>query len=110
LTDAFSAYPVFSRPADPDLIPLSEVAAMLGVRRDTVKRWCEEGRLSAVKHGFRWWVRQDELQGTLLDRLMRVEDGDAESVVGPDGRALSESTLRGKPGLVGGATKMDSME
>jgi hypothetical protein len=52
---------------------------VLGVRRNTVKRWCEEERLPAVKRGLTWWVRQDELQRIALDRLMTISDDDLET-------------------------------
>jgi len=66
LTKAVFSLPVIGRRADPDLISLSEAAMMLGVHRDTVKRWCQLGRLPAVRKGLRWWVKRDKLQDTLL--------------------------------------------
>ena len=70
LTGALASLPVIGRPPDPDLISPSEAAAILGVRRRTVERWCSEGRLPAFKQGFRWWIRREELQSTVLDHLM----------------------------------------
>jgi succinoglycan biosynthesis transport protein ExoP len=66
LTQTVSFLPVIGRPADPDLISLAEAAMMLGVQRGTVKRWCQEGRLPAVKKGLRWWVKRGELDDRLL--------------------------------------------
>ena len=86
--------PVIGRPKDPDLISVAEASAILGVRQDTVKRWCKEGRLPAVKQGFRWWVRQDELLGTQLDPLMTISDSELETPGGSDGRPISERPAR----------------
>jgi excisionase family DNA binding protein len=66
LTEMVSSLPVIGRPSDPDLISVSEAAMILGMRHDTVKRWCKQGRLPAVKQGLNWWVKQDELQDNLL--------------------------------------------
>ncbi len=70
LSHALSSLPIIGRPSDPDLISLPQAASMLGVRRNTVKRWAKQGRLPTVRKGVRRWVRQDELKSTLLDRLM----------------------------------------
>lgn len=85
---------MIGRPKDPDLISVAEASGMLGVREDTVKRWCQEGRLPAVKKGFRWWVRQDELLDARLDQLMTTNDLEQETPGGSDGRPISERTSR----------------
>ena len=90
----FRRIPMIGRPKDPDLISVAEASGMLGVREDTVKRWCQEGRLPAVKKGFRWWVRQDELLDARLDQLMTTNDLEQETPGGSDGRPISERTSR----------------
>jgi capsular exopolysaccharide synthesis family protein len=70
LTGKLAHLPLIGRPQDVDLISLSQAATMLGVRHSTVKRWRREGRLPAVRKGLRWWVKQNEMQNVLLDRLL----------------------------------------
>ena len=93
LTAALTTLPMIGRPADPDLISPSEAAAILGVRRRTVERWCSEGRLPAIKHGFRWWIRREELQSTVLEHLM-AGGNPATASDNSDGRAALESFLQ----------------
>ncbi len=72
LTGKLAHLPIIGRPEDIDLISLSQAASVLGVRHGTVRRWRRQGRLPAVRKGLRWWVRQDEMQNALLDRLLAV--------------------------------------
>jgi succinoglycan biosynthesis transport protein ExoP len=72
LTGKLAYLPLIGRPKEIDLISLSQAASMLGVRHSTVKRWKREGRLPVVRKGLRWWVKQDEMQNALLDRLLEV--------------------------------------
>lgn len=90
MANALSFLPLVGRPKDPDLLSLSQAAAMLGVRINTVKRWCQEGRLPAVRSGFRWWVRQDELRGTLLQRLVAANSSGLLVASGGDGHQDSQ--------------------
>jgi capsular exopolysaccharide synthesis family protein len=46
---------------DSATLTLAEVTDYLGVSEDTVRRWCEEGRLPAVKTGRKWLVRLEDL-------------------------------------------------
>jgi len=48
-----------------DWLTLSEAAERLGVSADQARRWCKSGRLSAVRHGFEWWVDRDGLERML---------------------------------------------
>lgn len=70
LTGKLTDLPLVGRPKDIDLISLSQAATVLGVRHSTVKRWRREGRLPVVRKGLRWWVKQNEMQNVLLDRLL----------------------------------------
>jgi excisionase family DNA binding protein len=92
---ALSSVPLLGQPSDPDLISIRQAAQLLGVRTNTIKRWCEDGRLPAVKKGFKWWIRRDELQTTLLDRLMKSADLDLATAENSDGR-----TVAGGPEMV----------
>jgi succinoglycan biosynthesis transport protein ExoP len=114
LANALSVLPLIGQPPDPDLISLSRAATILGVRQDTVKRWCQEGRLPAVKQGLRWWVRQDELQSTALDRLMVGRSSDTQVHNSSDGRSTPESLwhplgmpINGNPGSEHGEEPSD---
>lgn len=49
-------------PTNPDAIALKDVAAQLGIKKSTARRWCEEGRLPATKEGSSWVVTLDDLQ------------------------------------------------
>ncbi len=42
-------------------LTLAEAANHLGVSQDTTRRWCEQGRILAVKKGRRWSVRLEDL-------------------------------------------------
>ncbi len=42
-------------------LTLSEVALQLGVKKETVRKWCEEGRIPGIKTGDRWKVRGEDL-------------------------------------------------
>jgi capsular exopolysaccharide synthesis family protein len=70
LTGKLADLPLIGRPQDINLISLSQAATVLGVRHSTVRRWRREGRLPVVRKGLRWWVKQDEMQNVLLDRLL----------------------------------------
>jgi excisionase family DNA binding protein len=47
--------------ADSATLTLAEVTDYLGVSEETARRWCEEGRLAAVKTGRKWSVRLEDL-------------------------------------------------
>lgn len=49
-------------PTNPDAITLNDVAVQLGIKKETARRWCEDGRLPATKEGSRWVVLVDDLQ------------------------------------------------
>jgi excisionase family DNA binding protein len=43
------------------ILSLAEVTDYLGVSEETARRWCEQGRLSAIKSGRSWSVRLEDL-------------------------------------------------
>lgn len=42
-------------------LSLAEAAIHLGVKEETVRRWCETGRIPGIKTGSRWKVRMEDL-------------------------------------------------
>jgi capsular exopolysaccharide synthesis family protein len=46
---------------DPDILSLAEVANQLGVSQELAQRWCEDGRLPAMKAGRQWTVHLEDL-------------------------------------------------
>ena len=53
------------KPDDPDLIPLTQTADLLGISRKAAEQWRVEGRLPAVRSKWNWWVSRDELEDML---------------------------------------------
>jgi excisionase family DNA binding protein len=47
--------------ADNGVLNLTEVADYLGVSKNMAYRWCEEGRIQAIKNGRQWSVRLEDL-------------------------------------------------
>jgi capsular exopolysaccharide synthesis family protein len=43
-------------------LSLAEAAIHLGVKEETVRRWCEAGRIPGIKTGSRWKVRLEDLE------------------------------------------------
>jgi len=56
---------------DLGLLTVEEVAELLQVHPDSVRRMMRQGRLPAVKIGWRWYVRRDVLDA--MTRGERVE-------------------------------------
>jgi capsular exopolysaccharide synthesis family protein len=50
-----------------DTLTLAETADYLGVSENVARRWCEEGRLQAVKRGLRWSVHLENLNEFITD-------------------------------------------
>jgi excisionase family DNA binding protein len=100
LGNIISSLPVIGRPKDPDLVSLSQAAIMLGVRRDTVKRWRKEGRLPAVRKGLRWWVKQEELRSTLMDSLVTERLSDLPVIDGPNSSSMFEDIQQPATGSI----------
>ncbi len=59
--------------AGEELLSLSEVAQFLGVSEATAGRWCQSGRLPAVKAGRRWRVKRQD-----LDNFAQAHDAETE--------------------------------
>jgi len=43
-------------------LTLAEAAVHLGVKQETVRRWCETGRIQGIKTGNHWKVRMEDLE------------------------------------------------
>jgi excisionase family DNA binding protein len=63
-----SLVPLIKSQHDPNLISLKQAAKVLGVQNKTVKLWCREGKLPAVKKNLQWWLKKDQLISFLHDR------------------------------------------
>lgn len=48
-------------PSNSNLLTMREVAERLGIKSDLAKRWCQEGRIKAVKKGRNWFVKMGDL-------------------------------------------------
>ncbi len=48
-------------------LTMQQAAAIVGVDRSTVGRWCVAGKIEARHVGFRWWIPKQA-----VIRLMRV--------------------------------------
>lgn len=47
--------------ADTGMLTLAEATDYLGVSEETVRRWCDQGRLPALKKGRKWLLRLEDL-------------------------------------------------
>src|ERR671920_324435 len=68
------------------LLAVADVAAVIGVKENTVYRWCSEGKLPCLKIGYHWRIRRGVLEDFLkqserprtlvgqLDSFLRVPD------------------------------------
>jgi succinoglycan biosynthesis transport protein ExoP len=59
--------------ASEENLSLNDVAQFLGVSEATAGRWCQTGRLPAVKAGRRWRVKRQD-----LDRFAQAQEAEAE--------------------------------
>ena len=59
-----------SKPAD-KLLTIEDVAELCRVSTRTVRRWIDDGALTAAKLGAQWRIRQRDLDHFILDRLER---------------------------------------
>jgi excisionase family DNA binding protein len=50
------------------LLAVTDVAAMIGVKESTVYRWCNEGKLPCLKIGYHWRIRRGVLEDFLKER------------------------------------------
>jgi len=66
-------------------LTVAESADYLGVSRDTVRRWCEQGRLQAKRKRGRWSVLQEDLEKFVADYQ---HDGGSKKQSEPAGLAV----------------------
>ena len=45
-----------------DIVTCTEIAKRKDLDKETIRRWCREGRLPAFKVGKEWLVREADLQ------------------------------------------------
>src|SRR5215212_1749182 len=50
------------------LLAVTDVAGMIGVKESTVYRWCNEGKLPCLKIGYHWRIRRGVLEDFLKER------------------------------------------
>ncbi|MBX6377718.1 MAG: helix-turn-helix domain-containing protein [Clostridia bacterium] len=74
-----------------ELLTVQEVAERLKVSAKTVRRWIQEGRLSAVRAGSLWRVREEA-----LDAFLERNGGDGENGETEEDRAWLEEDLGGE--------------
>ncbi|MDM8528602.1 excisionase family DNA-binding protein [Anaerolineales bacterium HSG24] len=55
-------WPSKKRQKTQSTLTLAEAAIHLGVKEETVRRWCETGRIQGIKTGSRWKVRLEDLE------------------------------------------------
>jgi excisionase family DNA binding protein len=55
-----------------ELLAVTDVAGMIGVKKTTVYRWCKEGKLPCLKIGKHWRVRREALEDFLKESERHV--------------------------------------
>jgi excisionase family DNA binding protein len=55
-----------------ELLAVTDVAGMIGVKETTVYRWCKEGKLPCLKIGKHWRVRREALEDFLKESERHV--------------------------------------
>ena len=51
---------------DSNYLTIIEVAQKLGVHKETVRRWLNEGKLKGYQFGKQWRVRPDDLEKFII--------------------------------------------
>ncbi len=62
-----------------EILTVQEVADYLKVSRTTVWRWCNEGKLPAIKIGGGWRIQRSEMEKVLTEGLDH-RDGENQEV------------------------------
>ena len=67
----------------PLVLTSREVATLLRLHTDTVKRMCRTGRLRAVKVGRGWRIKRDDVLALLEGNVIRGTKGDSQQRTDP---------------------------
>ena len=73
------------------MVTLSDAADRLGVNMATARRWVSAGRLPAVKQGWQWLVRQDDMERMIAREA--TGQADPPSPARGDGASMAEEQL-----------------
>lgn len=82
----------FTRPrasmttGDGVLLSVADAASIMGVSTTTVRRWIAKGRISAIRDGWRWRIKRQELLSLIADDALAAADLPLRG----DGRGRSE--------------------
>ncbi len=57
-----------------EYLTLDHVAAILGYKVDTIRRWIKRGRIAAVKIGSEWRITQSELSAFIAQQKAKQEE------------------------------------
>ncbi|GEM_PF-743300 len=68
-----------TRQARSGTLTLAEVAVQLGVKKETIRRWCEEGRIPGIKTGDRWKIRGEDLDEYIT--LYKLSNTEVEKIL-----------------------------
>jgi non-specific protein-tyrosine kinase len=82
--------------ADSSGLSLVEAADYLGVGEETVRRWCEQGRLPALKKGRRWLLRLEDLNEFVGTYQYSGGDGGGPSMMAEKELAIQPNSPNGQ--------------
>lgn len=60
-------------------LTLAEAAVHLGVKKETVRRWCEMGRIPGIKTGRRWKIRLEDVEEYIT--FYKLNNAEVEKVL-----------------------------
>ncbi len=83
-------WPTKKRKKSQSTLTLAEAAVHLGVKEETVRRWCETGRIPGIKTGNRWKVRLEDLDEYIT--FYKLNNKSVEKVLETDAPPKSTST------------------
>lgn len=82
--------------ADSGVLTLTEATDYLGVSEETVRRWCEQGRLPALKKGRNWQVRLEDLNEFVGTYQRGGSDGRGSSMILEQESAVQSKSPNGQ--------------